>query len=168
MAAFHSLHLLFFSILVHPVQGWMVLSSSATSAFFGASLEHYSLSSRKKVFLTMGIRGKKIRREKRKALKEPTPPVLNTPYGKIRFNRPPRICDCCGGTCLFVCVYIKKCHRIIPLGYLPKPKETLNIQLTHCLNSLSPIQAGALSDALFVKDAEPSEQLAIGNQISFI
>ena len=44
-----------------------------------------------------GLRGKKIRREKRKALKDPTPPRIETPYGPIRIPKPPRVCETCFG-----------------------------------------------------------------------
>lgn len=47
--------------------------------------------------LCMGLRGKKIRREKRRARKEPTPPRIVTPYGPIRMPRPPRVCEVCRG-----------------------------------------------------------------------
>jgi tryptophan-rich hypothetical protein len=53
--------------------------------------------------IMMGQRGKKIRKEKRRASKEPTPPQIQTPYGPIRMNRPPRVCDCCNGRGLIRC-----------------------------------------------------------------
>jgi len=49
------------------------------------------------IILFMGLRGKRIRREKRKAWQDPTPPRLDTPYGPIRLTRPPRTCDLCLG-----------------------------------------------------------------------
>jgi tryptophan-rich hypothetical protein len=53
--------------------------------------------------IMMGTRGKKIRKEKRRASKEPTPPQIQTPYGPIRMNKPPRVCDCCKGRGLVRC-----------------------------------------------------------------
>jgi tryptophan-rich hypothetical protein len=47
--------------------------------------------------LAMGLRGKKIRREKRKAMQEPTPPRVITPYGPIRLSKPPKVCYQCRG-----------------------------------------------------------------------
>lgn len=44
-----------------------------------------------------GLRGKKVRKERRKALKEATPPRIETPYGAIRLIKPPRVCDTCRG-----------------------------------------------------------------------
>jgi hypothetical protein len=84
-------------VLLHPTQAWL-LSSKAT--FFSTSSLAPPSHDRDHKFvrvLFMGIRGKKIRREKRKALKEATPPVVHTPYGKIRISRPPRLCTCCNG-----------------------------------------------------------------------
>jgi len=55
----------------------------------------------------MGLRGKKIRREKRRARQESkTPPRIQTPYGPIRLNRnesPTRTCDYCGGRGMVRC-----------------------------------------------------------------
>jgi len=51
----------------------------------------------------MGQRGKRIRREKRRALQEPTPPRIETPYGPIRLTRPPRVCDTCQGRGMIRC-----------------------------------------------------------------
>jgi tryptophan-rich hypothetical protein len=53
--------------------------------------------------LIMGLRGKKIRREKRRALQDPTPARIQTPYGAIRLSRPPRLCECCRGRGLLRC-----------------------------------------------------------------
>jgi len=50
-----------------------------------------------------GLRGKRIRRERRRALQDPTPPRIQTPYGPIRLNRPPRLCECCTGRGLVRC-----------------------------------------------------------------
>lgn len=47
--------------------------------------------------LFMGLRGKKIRRLKRAAAREPTPPKVATPYGAVRVARPPQVCDACRG-----------------------------------------------------------------------
>jgi len=58
---------------------------------------------RARSFLEMGLRGKRIRREKRKAMREPTPPQIQTPYGPVRMNRPPRVCDMCRGRGMLRC-----------------------------------------------------------------
>jgi len=50
-----------------------------------------------------GRRGKQIRREKRKALREPIPPRIETPYGPIRFPKPPQTCVKCSGRGLIRC-----------------------------------------------------------------
>jgi len=47
--------------------------------------------------ISMGLRGKRIRSEKRRAMQDPTPPRIATAYGPIRFNKPPRICESCSG-----------------------------------------------------------------------
>jgi tryptophan-rich hypothetical protein len=62
-----------------------------------------SIRSRSNSIILMGTRGKKIRKEKRRASKEPTPPQIQTPYGPIRLNRPPRVCDCCNGRGIIRC-----------------------------------------------------------------
>lgn len=52
----------------------------------------------------MGLRGKRARREKRRAMQEPTPPLIQTPYGPIRPSKPAfRPCDCCRGRGLLRC-----------------------------------------------------------------
>lgn len=51
----------------------------------------------------MGLRGKKIRKEKRRAAREETPPRIVTPYGPIRLPKPPRVCDVCNGRGLVRC-----------------------------------------------------------------
>ena len=53
--------------------------------------------------LFMGLRGKRIKEEKRKAREEPTPPRIDTPYGQIRQSRPPKICEKCSGRGLVRC-----------------------------------------------------------------
>merc|ERR1712087_929508 len=45
----------------------------------------------------MGKRGKKLRKEMRKERQKPTPPRIQTPYGPIRLNSPPRMCLTCAG-----------------------------------------------------------------------
>lgn len=62
-----------------------------------------SIRSRSMSIIIMGTRGKKIRKEKRRASKEPTPPRIQTPYGPIRMSKPPRVCDCCNGRGLVRC-----------------------------------------------------------------
>jgi len=47
--------------------------------------------------LSMGVRGKKIRKEIKREKEMITPPRINTPYGPIRFNRPLTMCDICTG-----------------------------------------------------------------------
>jgi tryptophan-rich hypothetical protein len=103
---FHRMQLIFFCILLAEsprVRAW------STSTFIPQRIDMPSLQtastggvtvgsrfSRTSIIM-MGTRGKKIRKEKRRASKEPTPPQIQTPYGPIRFNKPPRVCDCCKG-----------------------------------------------------------------------
>jgi len=53
--------------------------------------------------LFMGLRGKKLRRLKREARKDPTPPRIETPYGPIRIMRPPTTCHVCQGRGVIRC-----------------------------------------------------------------
>lgn len=87
--------------IVGMSEGWMQPSSS----FYGRALALSSSRSRptNPLVIMMGQRGKRIRREKRKALQEPTPPRILTPYGPIRLPKPPRPCDCCRGRGLLRC-----------------------------------------------------------------
>lgn len=50
-----------------------------------------------------GLRGKKIRRLKRQAMQEQTPPRIETIYGPIRISQPPRVCETCQGRGLVRC-----------------------------------------------------------------
>lgn len=68
--------------------------------------------------LFMGQRGKRIRKEKRRARKEPTPPRIQTPYGPIRFNKPPRRCETCQGR------GIVRCHVCEGRGVVRKTGTT--------------------------------------------
>jgi len=53
--------------------------------------------------LFMGQRGKRIKKEKKRAMREPTPPRIETPYGPIRLNKPPRKCEKCSGRGMLRC-----------------------------------------------------------------
>jgi len=53
--------------------------------------------------LLMGLRGKRIKQEKRKAREEPTPPRIETPYGQVRLSLPPKSCEKCNGRGLVRC-----------------------------------------------------------------
>lgn len=66
-------------------------------------LQTQSLVRQHETALGMGVRGKRVRRQKRKAAKEDTPPRVQTPYGPIRLPRPPRFCDTCRGRGLIRC-----------------------------------------------------------------
>ena len=62
-----------------------------------------SPSIRQSARLFMGLRGKRIKQEKRKAREEPTPPRIETPYGPIRRSLPPKTCETCSGRGLIRC-----------------------------------------------------------------
>lgn len=49
------------------------------------------------LLIMMGKRGKKLRKEMREERRKPTPPRIQTPYGPIRMNSPPRMCLACAG-----------------------------------------------------------------------
>jgi tryptophan-rich hypothetical protein len=95
---------------LHTQQFSAFLYSSAASSFTAAassSLDHCTLHNQPSSALYMGLRGKKIRREKRLAQKLATPPRIETPYGPIRISRPPRICDTCRGRGVVRCTVCK-------------------------------------------------------------
>ncbi len=79
----------------------------------------------------MGQRGKRIRKERRRLLQDPTPPRILTPYGPIRLNKPPRVCDTCSGRGMIRCPICEGRGVIRQTG----PRKTNRIQLDRLLNS---------------------------------
>lgn len=91
-----------------------------------------------------GQRGKRIRREKRKALQQPTPPRIQTPYGPIRLSYPPRQCDTCNGRGMIRCTVcegrgvIRATGNFNTKNILPRPENlpqsqwtSVNIRMGH-------------------------------------
>jgi hypothetical protein len=103
---FHRIQFLFFWILLAEsprVNAWSTSTFTPQWSYLnhpGISTSTSTSTSTTSSIIMMGTRGKKIRKEKRRASKEPTPPQIQTPYGPIRFNKPPRVCDSYSGSTL--------------------------------------------------------------------
>jgi tryptophan-rich hypothetical protein len=113
MRSYGFLVVLLLLLLLFPkrAHGWMAPSMTTpydsrrvSSSFTPRRIPPSPLfQSHKGVITMMGQRGKRMRREKRRALKEPTPPRIQTPYGPIRLAKPPRVCERCSGRGLVRC-----------------------------------------------------------------
>jgi tryptophan-rich hypothetical protein len=112
-------------------EGWVLHSQlwPKTSGPYPSTM--HKAATRESTCLLMGLRGKKIRREKRKALREPTPARVDTPYGPIRFNRPPRSCECCRGRGVVRCTVCEGRGVIRQTGQ----RETNTIQASRLIGS---------------------------------